>query len=901
MAKAQVLSKTFLGEKVEYSFDVDNDVKSRVSENIRDVIEEVFPSVLTKYIIENKRYELKDYDYDTGEYEIEGYDYNITDYKTLEDFMDTQTDKIDSYNDDLEYVGEALVSQIENIVGDRIRDSITQIYDNILPVECCLIHKSEKKYELTKQFKKRIGTENFYDRKSTRIYDVVEFLGEEKFKDYIQESLSKRLDKIESDVWDYINEISDESFVDIYKTGCEQLNIPSPFKKIKFEGTDVENFILGVIKESVTSETACDGDFKNLFLEGYHFDLYESNNIIEKNDYVVEFIDADSNELLKTICCAKILELKCSPIEMEKYCEVLSSIYAHELFINASIDENIEYSVSYLKDIFRFSETRDLLLRVGVVNIIKFYYEKIRIKHDIKDVLPKQPKEYYPLARTMKRKFVLHIGDTNTGKTYESLEKLGNAKTGVYLAPLRLLALEVQDKLYSKGVKCSLLTGEEEIRVDGETHISSTIEKLDFGRTYEVAVIDEAQMLEDISRGAAWSSAIMGVCAEEVHICMSSFAKDVVVDLINYCGDEYEIINHTRDTELEVVEGKFNFLKDLQKGDALVVFSKRKVLNVAAKIKKDTSFNPSVLYGALPYTSRKKQFEAFLNGETDVLVCTDAIGMGINAPIKRVIFLEDKKYDGISNRKLLKPEIRQISGRAGRRGIYEHGTVIGSKDIVEGMKGEIKNIKNVFVGLSPELLSIQGEFRDIMKAWELIKFPEPFRKSSLISQYEILNIIEVNNIDLTKEQLYRVMFLPVDTKSTYMIRLLTKYCRGISMNDEEIDFPSKPQIEYDDELKQLEDYYKAIDLYYSFNKAFDLTFDKIKVDKERELTASKINTILVKESLRTVSKCSRCGKELPWDHIRYKCDDCYNSYGYGGYSYYGGYSDWGDDWDNDEW
>lgn len=216
MAKAQVLSKTFLGEKVEYSFDVDNDVKSRVSENIRDVIEEVFPSVLTKYIIENKRYELKDYDYDTGEYEIEGYDYNITDYKTLEDFMDTQTDKIDSYNDDLEYVGEALVSQIENIVGDRIRDSITQIYDNILPVECCLIHKSEKKYELTKQFKKRIGTENFYDRKSTRIYDVVEFLGEEKFKDYIQESLSKRLDKIESDVWDYINEISDESFVDIY-------------------------------------------------------------------------------------------------------------------------------------------------------------------------------------------------------------------------------------------------------------------------------------------------------------------------------------------------------------------------------------------------------------------------------------------------------------------------------------------------------------------------------------------------------------------------------------------------------------------------------------------------------------------------------------------------------------
>ena len=47
MSKAQVLSKIFLGEKVEYSFDVDKDVKDRVSKNFRDIIEEVFPSVLS--------------------------------------------------------------------------------------------------------------------------------------------------------------------------------------------------------------------------------------------------------------------------------------------------------------------------------------------------------------------------------------------------------------------------------------------------------------------------------------------------------------------------------------------------------------------------------------------------------------------------------------------------------------------------------------------------------------------------------------------------------------------------------------------------------------------------------------------------------------------------------------
>ena len=65
----------------------------------------------------------------------------------------------------------------------------------------------------------------------------------------------------------------------------------------------------------------------------------------------------------------------------------------------------------------------------------------------------------------MKRHFILHIGPTNSGKTFCALERLKTAQNGVYLGPLRLLALEVYEKmkeyLASKINKFNLNTNEE--------------------------------------------------------------------------------------------------------------------------------------------------------------------------------------------------------------------------------------------------------------------------------------------------------------------------------------------------------------------------------------------------------------------------------------------------------
>lgn len=99
-----------------------------------------------------------------------------------------------------------------------------------------------------------------------------------------------------------------------------------------------------------------------------------------------------------------------------------------------------------------------------------------------------RPWEWYPRARLDRRRIVFHAGPTNSGKTYNALERLKRAGRGVYLAPLRLLAAECYTELNRDGVYCSLLTGQEQRTVPFATHTSSTVELADLDEDYDVVV-----------------------------------------------------------------------------------------------------------------------------------------------------------------------------------------------------------------------------------------------------------------------------------------------------------------------------------------------------------------------------------------------------------------------------
>src|SRR5690606_12312737 len=85
-------------------------------------------------------------------------------------------------------------------------------------------------------------------------------------------------------------------------------------------------------------------------------------------------------------------------------------------------------------------------------------------------------------ARRAPRRIRLLLGPTNSGKTHAALDRLAEADNGVYLAPLRLLALEGAESIAARGRPCSMITGEERRLIDGARHLASTIEMLDVGR-----------------------------------------------------------------------------------------------------------------------------------------------------------------------------------------------------------------------------------------------------------------------------------------------------------------------------------------------------------------------------------------------------------------------------------
>ena len=137
-------------------------------------------------------------------------------------------------------------------------------------------------------------------------------------------------------------------------------------------------------------------------------------------------------------------------------------------------------------------------------SILKNFAEN-GIRSQIIDMVPTRPEMEFPRALEMKRHFILHVGPTNCGKTYQALQRLRTAYKGIYLGPLRLLALEVYEKMRESGVPCTMLTGEERIYEENSRVISSTVEMLDIDQVYDVAVIDEAQMIADSDRGHSWT------------------------------------------------------------------------------------------------------------------------------------------------------------------------------------------------------------------------------------------------------------------------------------------------------------------------------------------------------------------------------------------------------------
>lgn len=519
------------------------------------------------------------------------------------------------------------------------------------------------------------------------------------------------------------------------------------------------------------------------------------------------------------------------------------------------------------------------------------HYAEHGIKDQIIGLVPLRPEAEFPKALEMQRKFVLHIGPTNCGKTYNALQRLKEAEYGVYLGPLRLLALEVYEKMNEEGVTCTMITGEECLYKENSRVVSSTIEMLDIEQTYDVAVIDEAQMIADSDRGHSWTRAILGTQAGEIHICMSPAGEQVVKHLISLCNDVFEEHRYERKTPLVYEDKPFCFPEDVREGDALIVFNKKSVLDIAGRLEEE-GIKSSVVYGSLPPEIRRRQIHLFTEKETKVVVSTDAIGMGLNLPVRRIVFLQSDKFDGKEKRPINTAEIRQIAGRAGRFGMYDVGYVNAcGEDAFEYIRERYNLIEEpvmkVSLGFPSVLLDMEEPLNAILQIWKSVDPEPPFEKISIEDMLFLYEKAYRERKDIDgfddKRTLYRMLTCSIDIKNHDIVSLWLEYCRTYTA-DVSLFFPSLA-ICTDKGIQKYETYYKMLDLYHQFSNRLGKEIDAKRLEEAREKTEMNIMRVLSGNKNRYIQTCKYCGKILPFGYNFRICEDCHNGRNYSFYEY----------------
>ncbi|VBB29498.1 unnamed protein product [Acanthocheilonema viteae] len=480
-----------------------------------------------------------------------------------------------------------------------------------------------------------------------------------------------------------------------------------------------------------------------------------------------------------------------------------------------------------------------------------------------------KPYNWYPKARELFRRIHFHAGPTNSGKTYEALQRFYQAKTGFYCCPLRLLASEVCQKTNEQGIKCDMVTGEERrYAVDADSpasHVAMTVEMVPVDVNVEVAVIDEIQMLRDQSRGWAWTRALLGIAAEEVHLCGEEAAIDIVRGLLNPIGEHVEVHRYERKTPLIINKEALMKLDNVQDGDCLICFSVAMLFSVVKSLMK-LGVQPTVIYGALPPWTKLNQAKTFneMSRKPNVMVATDAVGMGLNLNIRRIIFVQFPFGEHQANY-----HVMQVAGRAGRfQSAYQKGwvTTLRPADIPlleTFMKEPIKTIETAGIAPTSEQLETfsyhlpHASFLNIIDMF--ISISSLSKKFHLCDIEQFRKLAElIDDISLSMKVKYAFCTAPVDMEvdngiaRTCFVRIARRFAEGQAINYnwfcEIIQWPL-PKPTSVTMLLDMCKLYNLIDLYLWLSYKFSDMFP----DRERVRLLGKLIESYINEALLTMS------------------------------------------------
>ncbi|KAL4284378.1 hypothetical protein GQ457_16G029050 [Hibiscus cannabinus] len=482
-------------------------------------------------------------------------------------------------------------------------------------------------------------------------------------------------------------------------------------------------------------------------------------------------------------------------------------------------------------------------------------------KFDFTDLT--RPHTWYPNARKKNRKVFLHVGPTNSGKTYHALKRLESSSSGVYCGPLRLLAWEVAKRLNKAKVPCDLITGQEKEEVDGAKHKAVTVEMADITSDYQCAIIDEIQMLGCKTRGFSFTRALLGIAADELHLCGDAAAVPLIQELLKVTGDDVQVQSYDRLLPLVPLELPLGSFSNIRTGDCIVSFSRKEIYRLKKKIETGGSHLCSVVYGSLPPETRTRQATMFndASSEFDVLVASDAIGMGLNLNISRIIFSTLQKFDGLEMRDLTVPEIKQIAGRAGRYGSkfpWGEVTCLDATDLPllhSSLKSASPILEQAGVFPSFDLIYMYSRLKPKRGLYRIL---EDFLENAKLSENyffanceEMLKVAAViDGLPLSLHDKYLFCISPVDMNdeisSQGLKQFAETYARKGLVHLREIFTPGTLEVpKTPTALKELESIHKVLDLYVWLSFRLEESFP----DHELASSQKNICSLLIEEFL----------------------------------------------------
>ncbi|MCA9538328.1 MAG: DUF3516 domain-containing protein, partial [Myxococcales bacterium] len=362
--------------------------------------------------------------------------------------------------------------------------------------------------------------------------------------------------------------------------------------------------------------------------------------------------------------------------------------------------------------------------------------------------------ELYPaqeeaILEVLAGKHVVLNTPTGSGKSLVALalhlHAFARGRRSVYTSPIKALVSEKFFELckHFGAEHVGMLTGDASINPQAQV-ICCTAEVLAAMALTEgdaagvhAAVLDEFHYYADRDRGMAWQIPLLTLPRTTFMLMSATLGdpRDIADRLEERSGREVAIVRSARrpvplefSYSDEPLLETISWLIDRDRAPLYVVcFTHREVAELAQSLmsfdccsREEKDVIAAELRGVrfdTPYGQKVRRFVAHgigvhhagllpkyrllverlaQQGMLKIIVGTDTLGVGINVPIRTVLFTRLCKFDGRKTRLLSVRDFKQIAGRAGRKGFDDKGWVVcmAPEHVIENKKIDQKIAQN---------------------------------------------------------------------------------------------------------------------------------------------------------------------------------------------------------------